>query len=141
MSLQMLPRRITLDFRDVFSKGFEWNKIDATAKIEQGTLETQDFTMSGGAAEVVMKGKVDLAGETQDLHVRVVPALDSTASTAAAVAINPVVGLTTLLAQKLLKNPLGQIFAFEYGITGSWTEPKVEKLTPMPPPPKPPAEG
>jgi uncharacterized protein YhdP len=85
-----------------------------------------------------MTGTVDLAEESQDLHVRVVPALDSTASTAAAMAINPVVGLTTLLAQKLLQNPLGQIFAYEYGISGSWTNPKVEKLTPMPPPPKPP---
>ena len=138
MSLQMLPRRITLDFRDVFSKGFQWDNIDATAQIAQGTLETKDFRMSGGAAEVRMTGTVDLAAETQDLHVRVVPALDSTASTAAAVAINPVVGLTTLLAQKLLQNPLGQIFAFEYGISGSWTDPKVEKLTPMPAPPKPP---
>jgi uncharacterized protein (TIGR02099 family) len=139
MSLQMLPRRITLDFRDVFSKGFQWDNIDATAQIAQGTLETKDFRMSGGAAEVRMTGSVDLAGETQDLRVRVVPALDSTASTAAAVAISPVVGLTTLLAQRLLRNPLGQMFAFEYGISGSWTDPKVEKLTPMPAPPKPPA--
>jgi len=140
MSLQMLPRRITLDFRDVFSKGFQWDNIDASAQIAQGTLETKDFRMSGGAAEVRMRGSVDLARETQDLRVRVVPALDSTASTAAAVAINPVVGLTTLLAQKLLQNPLGQMFAFEYGISGSWADPKVEKLTPMPAPPKPPAE-
>jgi uncharacterized protein (TIGR02099 family) len=140
MSLQMLPRRITLDFRDVFSKGFQWDNIDASAQIAQGSLETRDFRMSGGAAQVRMAGTVDLARETQDLRVRVVPALDSTASTAAAVAINPVVGLTTLLAQKLLQNPLGQMFAFEYGISGSWADPKVEKLTPMPAPPKPPAE-
>jgi len=140
MSLQMLPRRIALDFRDVFSKGFQWDNIDATAHIVQGTLQTKDFRMRGGAAEVRMTGTVDLAEETQDLHVRVVPALDSTASTAAAVAINPVVGLTALLAQKLLKNPLGQIFAFEYGIRGSWTDPKVEKLAKVPvEAPKPPA--
>jgi uncharacterized protein (TIGR02099 family) len=138
MSLQMLPRRITLDFRDVFSKGFQWDSIDATAQIAQGTLETKDFKMSGGAAEVRMNGTVDLAQETQDLHVRVVPALDSTASTAAAMLVNPAVGLTTFLAQKLLQNPLGQMFAFEYGISGSWIDPKVEKLTPMPVPPKPP---
>jgi uncharacterized protein YhdP len=133
MSLQMLPRRITLDFRDVFSKGFQWDNINATAQIAQGTLETQDFKMSGGAADVAMKGKVDLARETQDLRVRVVPALDSTASTAALVLLNPAAGLGTLLAQKLLRNPLGQVFAFEYDITGGWADPKVEKLGPVPP--------
>jgi len=29
----------------------------------------------------------------------------------------------------VLKNPLGQIFAFEYTVTGSWTDPKVAKAT------------
>lgn len=131
MSLQMLPRRITLDFRDVFSEGFEWNSIEATARIAQGMLATQDFRMSGSGAEVAMQGQVDLARETQDLRVRVVPALDSTASTAAALMVNPVVGLTTFLAQKLLQNPLGQMFAFEYGISGGWADPKVERIGPV----------
>jgi uncharacterized protein YhdP len=131
MSLQMLPRRITLDFRDVFSDGFEWSSIEATARIAQGTLATQDFRMSGSGAEVAMQGRVDLARETQDLRVRVVPALDSTASTAAALMVNPVVGLTTFLAQKLLQNPLGQMFAFQYAISGGWADPKVEKIGPV----------
>jgi uncharacterized protein YhdP len=59
--------------------------------------------------------------------VRVVPSLGDTASTAVAI-VNPVVGAAALLAQRVLKDPLGRIFAFEYGITGSWSDPKVEKL-------------
>jgi uncharacterized protein (TIGR02099 family) len=139
MSLQNLPRRVVFDFGDVFSKGFQWDTIDATARIEQGVLETNDFRMTGGAAEVQMKGKVNLAAETQDLRVRVVPGLDGTASTVTGVLINPPAGLAALLAQKLLKNPLGQIFAYQYAITGDWDEPKVEKLN-LPPAqlPKPP---
>ena len=34
MSLQALPRRITLDFRDVFSKGFQFDRITAGAQIQ-----------------------------------------------------------------------------------------------------------
>jgi uncharacterized protein (TIGR02099 family) len=128
MSLQMLPRRIALDFRDVFSEGFQWDTIDATATVAQGVLETKDFRMNGGAAAVAMQGTVDLARETQDLRVRVVPGLDGTASTVAWLMVSPVVGLGTLLAQKILKNPLGQIFAYEYGIRGSWADPIVEKV-------------
>ena len=33
ISLQSLPRRLTLDFRDVFSKGFAFDDISATAQI------------------------------------------------------------------------------------------------------------
>jgi uncharacterized protein YhdP len=139
MSLQMLPRRIALDFRDVFSKGFKWDRIDATAQIARGVLDTQDFTMRGSAADVVMKGQADLARETQDLRVRVTPKLGDSAATVVGV-INPVVGLGTFLVQRVLKDPLGKMFAFEYAITGSWTDPKVAKLgstasaeAPMPP--------
>jgi uncharacterized protein (TIGR02099 family) len=129
MSLQMLPQRITLDFRDVFSKGFQWDRIDATAQIERGVLDTQDFRMRGSAADVVMKGQADLARETQDLLVRVTPKLGDSAATVVGI-INPVAGIVTFLGQRVLKDPLGQMFAFEYGITGSWADPKVAKLKP-----------
>jgi uncharacterized protein YhdP len=129
MSLQMLPQRITLDFRDVFSKGFKWDRIDATAQIARGVLDTQDLRMQGSAADVVTKGQVDLARETQDLRVRVTPKLGDSAATVVGI-INPIAGIVTFLGQRVLKDPLGQIFAFEYGITGSWADPKVAKLNP-----------
>ena len=76
-------------------------------------------------------GSADIAKETQNLQVKVVPALGDTASTLVGL-LNPVYGVATLIAQKLLKNPLGNIFAFEYAITGSWADPKVQKLRVVP---------
>jgi len=129
MSLQMLPQRITLDFRDVFSKGFKWERIDATAQIAGGVLDTQDLRMRGSAADVAMKGQADLARETQDLRVRIRPNLGDSAATVVGV-INPVAGIVTFLGQRVLKDPLGQIFAYEYGITGTWKDPNVQKIKP-----------
>jgi uncharacterized protein (TIGR02099 family) len=127
MSLQMLPRRIALDFRDVFSKGFAFDRISSTLRIEKGVIHTSDFKMRGPAAEVDIVGDADLARETQNLRVKVIPALGGTASTIVGL-LNPVYGVATMIAQTLLKNPLGNIFAFEYAVTGSWTDPKVEKV-------------
>jgi uncharacterized protein YhdP len=39
-----------------------------------------------------------------------------------------------VIAQRILKNPLGQIFAFDYTVSGSWSDPKVAKILPPPPP-------
>jgi uncharacterized protein (TIGR02099 family) len=128
MNLQALPRRITLDFRDVFSKGFRFDRIDAVSRVERGTMQLKEFRMNGPAAEVAMSGQVDLAQETQDLKLRVVPSLGGTASTAVAI-VNPVAGVAAALAQKVLKNPLGQLFAHEFEVTGSWVDPKVAKAT------------
>lgn len=130
LSLQMLPQRITLDFSDVFSKGFKWNRIDATAQIANGVIETKDFRMQGSAADVAMTGKADLARETQDVHLRVTPALGASAATVVGV-FNPIAGIATYIGQKALKDPLGQIFSYEYAITGPWADPKVVKLKPV----------
>lgn len=131
MSLQMLPRRIALDFRDVFSKGFAFDRINSSISIEKGVLQTKDFRMRGPAAEVEIDGTANLARETQNLHVKVVPALGDTASTLVGI-VHPIYGVASLIAQKLLKNPLGNIFAFEYAVTGAWADPKVEKLRVVP---------
>jgi uncharacterized protein (TIGR02099 family) len=132
MSLQMLPRRITLDFRDVFSKGFQFDGISSTLQISRGVMTTKDFKMHGAAADVSMSGRTDLAHETQDLTVRVVPGLGDSASTVIGI-VNPLVGVASAIAQRLLKNPLGQIFSYDYEITGTWADPKVEKLKPPAP--------
>ena len=127
MSLQSLPRRITLDFNDVFSKGFEFERIASSGRVERGVMTVREFRMRGSGAQVEMTGVVDLARETQNLRVRVVPSLGDSASTIIAL-VNPLLAIPAAIAQKILKDPLGHIFAFDYAVTGSWTDPKVEKL-------------
>jgi uncharacterized protein YhdP len=127
MSLQSLPRRITLDFRDVFSKGFGFDDINAAAQVESGVMKVKDFRMRGSSAQVQMNGEVDLAQETQNVRVRVVPSLGDSASTVIAL-VNPLLAIPAAIAQKILKDPLGHIFAFEYSVTGGWSDPKVAKL-------------
>jgi uncharacterized protein YhdP len=129
LSLQALPRRITLDFRDIFSEGFAFDTITATAAVANGMLRTQDFTMRGPSAQVEMSGNIDLVGETQSLRVRVVPSVGDSLSVAGGLMLaNPVAGIASFLAQRLFKDPLGQALAYEYAISGSWTDPKVAKL-------------
>jgi uncharacterized protein YhdP len=129
LSLQSLPRRVTLDFRDVFSAGFAFDTITANARIASGVMTTDNFVMIGPSAAVTMKGHTDIASETQDLHVRVVPDVGSGVAAAAGIALlNPLIGAGTLLAQALLKNPIGQMLAFEYVVTGTWGDPKVTKM-------------
>ena len=127
MSLQLLPRRIALDFRDVFSKGFEFERISSTGQVQRGVMAVKDFRMRGTAAQVDMSGEVDLAKEVQNLRVRVVPSLGDSAAMVIAL-VNPLLAIPAALAQRILKDPLGHIFAFDYGVTGSWTDPKVAKI-------------
>ncbi len=126
MSLQALPRHLTLDFDDVIRKGFEFEKITATASIHHGLMLTNDFKIEGSAAKVTMTGQVDLDHETQNLHVQVLPAVGSSVSLLS-FAAGPAVGVGVYLTNKLLRDPLDKLVSFEYNVTGSWANPQVEK--------------
>ncbi|QRX81395.1 YhdP family protein [Glaciimonas sp. PAMC28666] len=128
LSLQSLPRRLTLDFRDVFSEGFAFDSVTATAAIAEGKATTDNFKMRGVAATVLLSGSADIAQETQNLHVAVLPEINAGAASLAVLAINPVVGIGTFLAQLFLRDPLMRAFTFEYDITGSWKDPVVKKI-------------
>ena len=135
LSLQSLPRRLTLDFRDLFSEGFAFDKITSTANIRDGILHSDDLFMTGPAAEARIKGETNLKTETQRLNVRVVPHISDSVSLAA-LAGGPIVGVAAFVAQKLLKDPLNKISASEYMITGTWDNPQEadgDKKTPSSP--------
>jgi uncharacterized protein (TIGR02099 family) len=119
---------LTLDFRGLLTRGLAFDLVSCGADISNGVLSTKDFRIRGPAGEAGMSGSVDLARETQDLHARVEPSVGDSVSSIVTIAINPVWGLGSLLLQKILKNPLGQVFAFEYHVTGTWTKPEVERL-------------
>lgn len=128
ISLQGLPRRITLDFQDVFSEGFAFDSIAGKMEVKAGVMHTDRLQIDGPSARVLMRGDVDLQNETQKLVVNIQPELGGTAALGVAL-INPIAGAAALLAHKVLQNPLNQIFSFDYGITGKWDDPKVDKLS------------
>jgi len=128
LSLQSLPRRLTLDFRDLFSNGFAFDKINATAKINQGVMTSDDFLMTGPAAEVKIKGETNLQKETQHLVVKVLPHVSDSLSLAA-LAGGPLAGAIAFLAQKILKDPLNKIASSEYEIVGTWDNPQEVKTS------------
>lgn len=128
LSLQSLPRRITLDFRDIFSEGFAFDSIGGEARIGRGLMHTSDLGIRGPAAKVKISGQANLVAETQDLRVRVQPAIGESIAVGAMIA-HPVAGAVAWAAQKILNDPLDQVFAYEYAVTGSWSDPKVEKVS------------
>jgi uncharacterized protein YhdP len=127
LSLQALPRRLALDFRDVFSQGFSFDFARGDARIERGVVFTNNLQMKGVNAAVLMEGSANIALETQDIKVVVVPELNAGTASLIATVINPAIGLGTFLAQFLLRQPLQAAATQQFQITGSWGDPQVEK--------------
>jgi uncharacterized protein (TIGR02099 family) len=128
LSLQALPRRLTLDFRDVFSQGFAFDFIRGDAKIAKGIASTNNLQMKGVNAAALMDGSADIVRETTDLRVVVVPEINAGTAALVATAINPAIGLGTFLAQWVLSKPLSAAATQEFHIEGTWADPKIAKV-------------
>jgi uncharacterized protein YhdP len=127
LSLQSLPRRFMLDFRDLFSEGFAFDNVTGDVLVDRGVATTRDLRMRSATATVLMTGRADLKAETQDLDVIIVPEVNAGAASLAYAAINPVIGIGTFLAQLFLRSPLTEAGTREVHVTGTWAEPKYER--------------
>jgi len=129
LSLQMLPRMLKLDFHDVFSEGLAFDGITANALISRGVLRTDNLKMHGVAATVLMDGSADIANESTNLHVVVIPEFNlGTGPLVYGLAVNPVVGIGSFLAQLFLRAPVMKALTYHMQVSGPWKSPKVTKL-------------
>jgi uncharacterized protein YhdP len=129
LSLQALPRLLKLDFHDVFSEGLAFDGITANATISHGIARTENLKMHGVAATVLMDGTADIANESTNLHVVVIPEVNlGTAPLVYALAVNPVIGLGSFLAQLFISAPVMKALTYQMQVTGPWKAPVVTKL-------------
>jgi uncharacterized protein YhdP len=129
LSLQSLPRRLTLDFRDLFSEGFAFDFFRGDVQIEQGVAITNNLQMKGVAAAVLMEGRADIQHETQDIKVVVVPEINAGTASLVYGVINPLAGLTSFLAQLVLRQPLIDVNTRTFRVDGSWADPRVTPIS------------
>ena len=133
LSLQALRRRLAGDYHDLFGEGFVFDEITGQVRIKDGVLRTDDLQIVGPAAKVAITGEADIAHETQNLSVRVQPTLSGSVSLGAAALLlaNPLIGAAigagTYLAQAIMQDPIEKIFSQRFVVTGSWSDPQVER--------------
>ena len=128
LNLQALPRRLTLDFSDIFSDGFAFDFVRGDVRIDQGVAFTNNLQMKGVVAGALIEGSADLVRETQNLKVVVVPEINAGTASLYVATINPLIGLTSYLAQMVLSKPLVRAGTSEFHIDGTWADPRVSKV-------------
>jgi uncharacterized protein YhdP len=131
MSIVALPRRLALDFRDVFNRGFVFDEISADFVIVDGDAFTDNLKLTGPAAEIGVAGRTGLRDKDFRQQAVVTAEPGNMLPTVGAVIAGPGVGAALLIFTRIFKEPLKGIGRASYCITGSWDEPVVERLTPQ----------
>lgn len=128
LSVTQLPRRLMLDFRDFFSKGLAFNRLDGEVHFGDGQARTDGLKIEGPAVNIAIRGQADLAAQTFDQIVDVNPKSGNLLTVVGAVAGGPVGAAVGAAANMVLSKPLGAIGAKTYHVSGPWNDPKVEVL-------------
>ena len=129
LSVAELPRRLMLDFRDFFSKGFAFNRAHGDIRIGQGVASTDDLRIEGPAAKINIRGETDLRAETFNQTIEVLPRSGNLLTIAGALAGGPVGAAIGAAANAVLQKPLGQIGAKTYRVSGPWKDPQVDVVS------------
>jgi len=126
MSVVALPRRLSLDFRDVFDEGFGFDEISGTFRIDTGDAFTCDLSLKGPAADVGIVGRAGLGAEDYDQTALVSANVGNALPVVGAVVAGPQVAAALLIFSQIFKKPLQEMGSVYYGIEGPMDDPTVE---------------
>lgn len=128
LSVAALPRRLTLDFSDLTEKGFAFDSIHGDFDFRDGNAYTQNLVLKGPAAEIGVVGRTGIKARDYDQTAKVTGHFGGPVAAAGAVLAGPAIGAALLLFSSVFKEPLSGLTRGYYRITGSWDQPKVERI-------------
>ncbi|MFA6230203.1 MAG: YhdP family protein [Rhodanobacter sp.] len=123
VSLADLPRRLTLDFGDVFGKGLGFDSITGDFQLANGNATTSNLVISGPSANISITGRTGLRARDYDQEMHVMPHVGNSLPLVGAVVGGPIGAAAGLAVQGLLGKGLSKAASARYRITGSWDAP------------------
>src|SRR5699024_6758239 len=121
-----LPRRLSLDFRDFFDRGYAFNRIQGDIAVVSGQARSDNLMMDGPAATIHISGQADLRAQTYGQTIVVLPKSGNVLTAGGAIAGGRVGAAVGAMANAVLRKPLSELGSTTYRVTGPWQEPQVE---------------
>ncbi len=122
-SLQSIPRRLSLNFSDVFQKGYSFDSVKGDFAFRNGSAFTNNLRFSGPVASVSINGRIGLRDKDYDFMLAVTPYITSGLPIAATLVGGPVVGLAALAVNTVVSSQVSKVTNYYYSVTGPWNQP------------------
>jgi uncharacterized protein YhdP len=129
LSFDAFTRRLKIGLGDVVNKGLAYDKIEVNTTLAHGLLNVNRLQLDGPSVQMKLKGITDLIAEEHDLTAEVTPLVgDSIPTMALLSGVSPITAIGVYLLQKIVPPLSGNLFTFDYHITGSWQEPILNEV-------------
>ena len=126
-SLDSLVRKLRLDFRDVFAKGFFYNNMTGTLALSHGVAQTSDAAIDGVPGSLQIQGYADLVSQKLDYQMAFSPKVTSSLPVIIAWMVNPATGLAALALDEVFQSA-EVISKINFTVTGSFAQPVVTEV-------------
>jgi len=128
-SLQSIPRRLSLDFSDLFDKGYNFDSASGDFIFRSGDAITQNTKFKGTVAEINAIGRIGFVNKDYDIKLNVTPHVTSSLPIVATIATaNPLAGLAAWVVEKAMNRQVSRLVTYHYSITGPWNDPVWQKI-------------
>ncbi|RUO71937.1 YhdP family protein [Idiomarina ramblicola] len=127
LSLDSILRKLTLDFRDIFSQGMFFTDLTGSVQVEDGVANTEDAQLLGSAGDMDIRGWTDMQTGELNYNLTYAPKVTSSLPIILAWMVNPPSGLAALFIDKVLHDAK-VISRLRYQVTGTIEEPVVEEI-------------
>lgn len=125
-NLDNILRRLQLDFSDVTSGGTAFNRIDGSATLYNGRLQTEGpVVVDGTATRFTLAGSVDLNRQTLDQRLGITVPVSQNLPLVAVMAGAPQVGVGLFVFDQLFGRWLDSATQIYYRIEGPWSSPNI----------------
>ena len=128
-SFSELPKRLVLDFRDVFGEGFPFDRLEADVTFSDNIAYTCNLSISSTTADVIILGATDISERTYNQMVIVQPLVSDLLPGGAAIVAGPAAAASMFLLTKILRRPLKDAGVAYYSVNGSWDNPEIKQLS------------
>ena len=127
LNVEALQRRLTLDFSDLFGRGYAFEKIHGQLDIKNGNAIIKELVIEGPSANISIAGSTNLVDQQFNQIVTVTPRIGTGVALASAVAGGPLVGAAVFLADRVAGGAVDKLGRHQYVVKGPWAEPEIRR--------------
>lgn len=130
LNIQSIPRRLSLDFSDLFENGYSFDTLQGHFNLKKGVAITNDLVFDGPIALVAINGQIGFINKEVNIKLSITPYVTSSLPIVATIAVNPLAGAATWLVDKIVSHQVSKMTTYQYRIQGPWSEPKWQEIGP-----------
>lgn len=141
LSLRDIPRRLSLDFSDLFKSGFSFDSINGLFTLKEGNAVTENLEVKSPTADIRINGRTGLRQKDYDQDMEVTPHVGGTLAVGGGLVGGPIGAAAGVLLQSVFHNQINAAARAHYRVTGNWDKPVITLLAKETVKPKPAKDG